>query len=116
MALDRTARRAAREPPAEPAVRWTGAEEDAAAAPRRVALVEVDPFDESLRLHAPTPARLESVEREVRRILGGLIGEQRYRDCEAPDSTFRWQRERWERSLASSPGPPIGQACLARPN
>ncbi len=88
----------AAEPRAEPGVRWSLCEDDAAE-PRYVALVEIDPFDGRLWLHAPSAERLERVEGEVRRILGDLIGEPFWHDSDRPDSSFRWQRERWERTL-----------------
>jgi SEC-C motif len=101
------------EPPAELGVRWALCEEDAAA-PRRVALIEVDPFDGRLWLHAPSPARLERVEREVRRILGELIGEPFCHDRGSPDSSLRWERERWERSLDQFTLPADRRSSLPR--
>jgi hypothetical protein len=46
------------------------------------------------------PCEEDAAEHQVRRMLGELIGEPSCYDIGAPDADFRWQRERWERSLA----------------
>ena len=81
-------------PPREPGVRWILCEEDVVS-PRIVASVEVDPFDDRLWLHAPSRSRLAQATADLKRIAGDLLGEEHLYDPGKPETTTRWQRERW---------------------
>jgi SEC-C motif-containing protein len=93
------------DPPAELGVRWRLCEEDASL-PRRLARIDVDLYDGRLWLHAPSPERLAPAEREVRRLVGELMGACRCHEQGPPATTMRWQRERWEKLMFRPSLPP----------
>lgn len=82
-------------PPAEPGVRWQLCPDDVEE--HRLALIEVDPYDGRLWIHAASERRLQRGEHEARAALADLVGEQIDFDPGASIQSFRWQRERWER-------------------
>ncbi|MGH2987637.1 MAG: hypothetical protein ACRDLO_13255 [Solirubrobacterales bacterium] len=92
-----------RRPPApERGVRWKLCGEDAVDRPG-LGEISFDHYENELTLHTLTPARLRRAERELRGLLGDLLGEEIARHEDHPDIVRRWQRDRLELRLAPAP-------------
>ena len=63
---------------------------------------EVDPYDERLWIRASSERRLRLAEREARAALGDLMDERVFTEPGDQIRSFRWQRERWARSMNGS--------------